>query len=197
MLFPYLCSSTIPSSDAIAASPMSVDTPLDKITSGHSNDQAPQQGAGDKASVNPHDEGEPMRRESDLHITTIQSCSVDPQCKIDDAIARQPEQSNQRIKELEDELDKFRRVCFHITSYALLSLVSHSGQRSKALRYWLSRRRWESTERSLPNSMRSCGSCVSVASNSKRKGLRMCVKFRLLVYRFASPHPSIGRLGIC
>jgi hypothetical protein len=137
MLFPYLCSSTIPSSDAIAASPMSVDTPLDRITSGHSNDQAPQQGAGDKASVNPHEEGEPMRRESDLHITTIQSCSVDPQCKIEDAIvhARQLEQSNQRIKALEDELDKFRRVCLFIASYALLSSALHSGQRSTALRY--------------------------------------------------------------
>ena len=116
---------------------MSVDTPLDRITSGHSNDQAPQQGAGDKASVNPNEEGEPMRREPDLHITIIQNCSVDPQRKIEDGTVhtRQPEQSNQRIKELEDELDKFRRVCFLMTFYAFMSLVLHSGQRSKALRY--------------------------------------------------------------
>ena len=104
---------------------MSVDAPpLEGITSGHSNDQTPQQSAGGKVSTKPNEEGETMRRKSDLHVTTIQSHSVegrrppDPQRKIEDAVvhARQPEQPGQRIKELEDELDKLRRVCFLMTS---------------------------------------------------------------------------------
>ena len=101
-------------SDAIAASPMSVDAPQEGITSGHSNDQTPQQGAGGKVSTDPNEEGEKMRCKFDLHVTTVQCHSVDPQRKIEgDALhARQPEQPDQRIKELEDELDKFRRVCF-------------------------------------------------------------------------------------
>ena len=114
-----LSRSTILSSDAIAAFPMSVDAPpLGGITSGHSNDQTPQQIAGGKVSTKPNEEGETMRRKSDLHVTTIQSHSVDPQRKIEDAVvhARQPEQPGQRIKELEDELDKLRRVCFLMTS---------------------------------------------------------------------------------
>jgi len=111
--------STIPSSEAIAASPISVDAPLDGITPGHSNDQTPHQGAAGKVSPNPNEEGEQMRRESDLRVTTIQSHSVDPHRKIEDGVvhARQREQPDQRIKELEDELDKFRRVCFFMTSY--------------------------------------------------------------------------------
>jgi hypothetical protein len=121
---------------------MSVDAPLDGTTPGHSNDQTPQQVPGGKVSANPNEEGEQIRRESDLRVTTTQNYSVNPQCKIeDDAVhARQPEQPHRRIKELEDELDKFRRVCLFMTSNALLSLVLHSGRRSKALRYWLSRR---------------------------------------------------------
>jgi hypothetical protein len=98
---------------------MSVDAPpLEGITSGRSNDQTPQQSAGGKASTKPNEEGETTRCKSDLHVTTIQSHCVGPQRKIEDAVvhARQPEQPDQRIKELEDELDKFRRVCSPMTS---------------------------------------------------------------------------------
>ena len=111
--------STIVSSEAIVASQISVDAPLDGITPGHSNDQTPQQGAGGKASADPNEEGNQMRFESGLRVTTIQSHSVSPQRKIEDGVvhARQPEQPDQRIKELEDELDKFRRVRFLMISY--------------------------------------------------------------------------------
>jgi hypothetical protein len=101
---------------------MSVDAPPDGTTPDRSNDQTHQQGPGGKVGTNPNEEGEEIRRESDLHVTTVQSYGVNPQRKIEDDVvhARQPEQPD-RIKELEDELDQFRRVCFLMASYTPLS----------------------------------------------------------------------------
>jgi hypothetical protein len=50
-----------------------------------------------------------------------------------DVRTRQLELSDQRIKQLEDDLDKFRRVSPIMNSTPILSLALHSVPRNKAL----------------------------------------------------------------
>jgi len=184
---------TYPSCDGIVASesPIFNDPPLDGVASGHGSSQTYHQESGGDVSAAPKEEGEKMHRESDLRVTTMQSHIVSPQGKTkdDDAHAHHPVHFNQRIKELEDELDTFYRVCFVTVSPPILSLVLHSGQRGKAQQYWLFRRSWRSCvksvntlevgKRSTHSRMKSYGSYVNVVNGSKRNSLNSCFRTRM------------------
>jgi len=102
-----------PSRDDIVASesPIFDDPPLDGVPSGHGSGQTYHQESGGVLSATPKEESEKMHRESDLRVTTMQSHVVSPQGKTEDdgAHAHHPVPFNQRIKELEDELDTFYR----------------------------------------------------------------------------------------
>ena len=73
---------------------------------------------GDRASAAPDYDREKMRRDYEYCIALMQSriASLERDVKDGDARALQLEQSDQRIKQLEDDLDKFRRVSLIMTS---------------------------------------------------------------------------------
>lgn len=178
--------------DTVASeSPVFNDPPLDGVTSGHCSGQTYHQKSGGDVSATPNEEDEKMHRESDLRVTTMQSQIVSPQRKTEDvdAHAHHPGHFNQRIKELEDEVDTFYRVCFVVVSYPILSSVLHSGQRNKAQQSWLFRRSWkrrvksvnalEIEKRSTHSRMRSYGSYVNVVNSSKRNSSNSCSRTRM------------------
>ena len=67
---------------------------------------------GGRASAAPNEDGEKMRRDYEFRIATMQSriASLEREIEDSDVRALQHEQSDQRIRQLEDDLDKFRRV---------------------------------------------------------------------------------------
>ncbi|SRR6266851_5496487 len=142
-----------------------------------------------RASTAPNEEGEKMRRDYEFRIAKMQSRIVNLEREIEDGDvrARQLGQSDQRIKQLEDELDKFRRVCFLMTILPILSLALHSGQRNKVPQCWLFRRSLTTCAKKLSapetgkhgayNRMRrSYRSCAKVASDSKWNVSRRCAQ---------------------
>jgi hypothetical protein len=82
-------------------------------------------GVGGRASAAPNEEGEKMRRDYEFRIATMQSriAGLERGIEDSDVRARQFEQSDQRIDQLEDDLDKFRRVSFVLTSALILCSV--------------------------------------------------------------------------
>ena len=70
---------------------------------------------GGGASAAPDDDREKMRRNYEFRIATMQSriATLEREVKDGDARAHQLEQSDQRVKQLEDEVDKLRRVSRH------------------------------------------------------------------------------------
>ena len=84
-------------------------------------------------SAAPNEDGEKVRRDYEFRIAKMQSRIVTLERSVEDGDvrARQHDQSDQRIKQLEDELDKFRRVCLLMTFSPILSLALYSGQRNK------------------------------------------------------------------
>ena len=87
-----------------------------------------------RASAAANEEGEKVRRDYELRVAKMQSRIVTLEREVEDGDvrARQLEQSDQRIVQLEDELDKFRRVRLLMTFSPILSLSLYSGQRNKA-----------------------------------------------------------------
>jgi hypothetical protein len=82
---------------------------------------------GGRASTAPNDDGEKMRRDYEFRIATMQSriASLEREIEDGDVRARQIEQSDQRMSQLENDLDKFRRVslCHDFGSDPELSLT--------------------------------------------------------------------------
>ena len=109
----------------------------DKISFGRTSVASDRSARGGRASAAPNEDGERMRRDYEFRIATMQSRIAGLEREIDngDVRTRQLELSDQRIKQLEDDLDKFRRVSPVMTSAPILSLVLHSGRRNKALQY--------------------------------------------------------------
>ena len=77
---------------------------------------------GGRASAAPNDDGEKIRRDYEFRIATMQSriASLEREVEDGDVRALQLEQSDQRIKQLEDDLDKFRRVSLIMTLAPIL-----------------------------------------------------------------------------
>ena len=153
-----------------------------------------------RASAAPNEDSEKMRREYEFRIATMQSRIVSLERGIEegDVRARQFEQSDQRVKQLEDELDMFRRVCFITRSSLILCSILWSELRNKVLQCWLFRRSSTMCAKNLnvPRSgkhggcnrtKRSCRSCANVANDSRRNALQLWV----LIYR-APSHPTVG-----
>ena len=86
-----------------------------------------------RASAAANEEGEKVRRDYELRVAKMQSRIVTLEREVEDGDvrARQLEQSDQRIVQLEDDLDKFRRVRLLMTFSPILSLALYSGQRNK------------------------------------------------------------------
>ena len=72
-----------------------------------------------------NEDSEKMRRDYEFRIATMQSriASLERKIEDDDVRTRQIELSDQRIKQLEDDLDKFRRVSPVMTSAPILNLA--------------------------------------------------------------------------
>jgi hypothetical protein len=109
----------------------------DKISFGRASVASDRSARGGRVSAAPNDDGEKMRRDYEFRIATMQGriASLEREIEDGDVRTRQLELSDQRIKQLEDDLDKFRRVSPVMTSAPILSLVLHSGPRNKALQY--------------------------------------------------------------
>ncbi len=109
----------------------------DKISFGRASVASDRSARGGRASAAPNDDGEKMRRDYEFRIATMQSriASLEREIGDGDVRTRQLELSDQRIKQLEDDLDKFRRVSPVMTSARIMSLVLHSGPRNKAPQY--------------------------------------------------------------
>ena len=92
-------------------------------------------GRGGRVSAAPNEDGERMRRDYEFCIATMQShiASLEREIGDGDVRTRQLELSDQRIKQLEDSLDKFLRVSFVMNSDPILSLFLRRGRRNKAL----------------------------------------------------------------
>jgi hypothetical protein len=100
-------------------------------------------GRGGRVSAAPNEDGEKMRRDYEFRIATMQSriAGLEREIEDGDVRTRQLELSDQRIKQLEDDLDKFRRVSLVMNSAPILSSFLRSGPRNKALQCYLSRKR--------------------------------------------------------
>jgi protein SPA2 len=109
----------------------------DKISFGRASVASDRSGRGGRVSTAPHEDGEKMRRDYEFRIATMQSRIASLEREIDDGDVRtrQLELSDQRIKQLEDDLDKFRRVSLVMISVPIRSLVLRSGPRNKALQF--------------------------------------------------------------
>jgi hypothetical protein len=107
----------------------------DKISFGRASVASDRSGRGGRGSAAPNEDGEKMRRDYEFRIATMQSRIASLEREIDDGDirTRQLELSDQRIKQLEDDLDKFRRVSVVINSTPIPSLLLRSGPRNKAL----------------------------------------------------------------
>ena len=114
----------------------------DKISFGRASVASDRSARGGRASAAPNEDGERMRRDYEFRIATMQSRigSLEREIEDGDVRTRQLELSEQRIKQLEDDLNKFRRVSTVMTFALILNLVLHSGPRNKALQCWLSRK---------------------------------------------------------
>jgi protein SPA2 len=128
---------------------------------------------GGRASAAPNDDGEKMRRDYEFRIATMQSriASLEREVEDGDVRALQLEQSDQRIKQLEDDLDKFRRVSLIMISVPILSLFLYSGPRNKALQCWLFRR----NSRTCVKTLSVPGSGEHGARKKTRRSYRSCV----------------------
>jgi protein SPA2 len=69
--------------------------------------------AGGRASAALNEDHERIRRDYEFRIATMQTriAGLERELEDSDVRARQHEQSDRRVKQLEEELDKFRRVC--------------------------------------------------------------------------------------
>ena len=128
---------------------------------------------GGRASAAPNDDGEKMRRDYEFRIATMQSriASLEREVEDGDVRALQLEQSDQRIKQLEDDLDKFRRVSLIMISVPILSLFLYSVPRNKALQCWLFRR----NSRTCVKTLSVPGSGEHGARKKTRRSYRSCV----------------------
>lgn len=81
---------------------------------------------GGRASAAPNEDNEKIRREYEFRIATMQSriTGLEREIEDGDVRARQLVQSDQRVQQLEDELDMFRRVCSILTSSLTLRSFS-------------------------------------------------------------------------
>ena len=113
---------------------------------------------GGRGSTTLNEDHEKMRREYEFRIATMQSRITVLERAIEDGDlrGRQLEQSDQRVKQLEEELDEFRRVCFVFTP-SILGSSLHREPKNKVLRCWRSRR-----------SLTVCGRRISAAGIVKR-----------------------------
>jgi protein SPA2 len=89
---------------------------FDKMSFGRTSvasDRSAARMGGGRASAALNEDHERMRRDYEFRIATMQSriAGLEREIEDGDVRARQHEQSDQRVKQLEDELDKFRRVC--------------------------------------------------------------------------------------
>lgn len=109
----------------------------DKISFGRISVASDRSARGGRVSAAPNEDSEKMRRDYEFRIATMQSriAGLEREIEDGDVRTRQLELSDQRIKQLEDDLDKFRRVSFVMTLPPILSLVLHRGPRNKALQY--------------------------------------------------------------
>jgi hypothetical protein len=89
----------------------------DKISFGRASVASDRSARGGRASAAPNEDGEKMRRDYEFRIATMQSriASLERGIEDGDVRTRQLELSDQRIKQLEDDLEKFRRVSSVIT----------------------------------------------------------------------------------
>lgn len=90
----------------------------DKISFGRASVASDRSARGGRVSAAPNDDSEKMRRDYEFRIATMQSriANLEREIEDGDVRTRQLELSDQRIKQLEDDLDKFRRVCSVMTS---------------------------------------------------------------------------------
>jgi hypothetical protein len=109
----------------------------DKISFGRISVASDRSARGGRASAAPNEDGEKMRRDYEFRIATMQSriASLEREVEDGDVRTHQLKLSDQRIKQLEDDLDKFRRVSPVMTEAPILSLVLHRGPRNKAPQY--------------------------------------------------------------
>ncbi|KAI0280179.1 hypothetical protein BGY98DRAFT_1095650 [Russula aff. rugulosa BPL654] len=83
----------------------------DKISFGRASVASDRSARGGRVSAAPNEDGEKMRRDYEFRIATMQGriASLEREIEDGDVRTRQLELSDQRIKQLEDDLDKFRR----------------------------------------------------------------------------------------
>ena len=156
---------------------------------------------GGRVSTAPNDDSEKMRRDYEFRIATMQNriASLEREIEDGDVRAHQIEHSDQRMRQLEDDLDKFRRVSRVIILVLVLNSVLHSGPRNIVLQCWLSRRNsktyvkmrsvHESGKHDARNKMRkSCRSNVNVATDWKKNVPRLYVQ--LLLHRLYLTRPQ-------
>ena len=96
----------------------------DKISFGRASVASDRSGRGGRVSAALNEDGEKMRRDYEFRIATMQSriASLEREIGDGDVRTRQLELSDQRINQLEDDLDKFRRVSLVMKSALILSL---------------------------------------------------------------------------
>ena len=84
----------------------------DKISFGRVSVASDRSARGGRVSAAPNEDGEKMRRDYEYRIATMQGriTGLEREIEDGDVRTRQLELSDQRIKQLEDDLDKFRRV---------------------------------------------------------------------------------------
>ena len=143
---------------------------------------------GGRASAPLNEDGEKMRRDYEFRIAKMQTRIVGLEREVEDGDVRvhQLGQSDQRIKQLEDELDRFRRVCFANDLFQILSSALHSGPRSKAQKFWLFKGSLTTRVKKLSarsgkhgahdRTRRSYRFFANVASDLKKNVPRLCVQ---------------------
>ena len=146
---------------------------FDKISFGRASvasDRSARVGGG-RVSTTLGEDHEKMRREYEFRIATMQNriAILERTVEDGDLRGRQLEQSDQRVKQLEEELDKFRRVCFVFTPSFLDSRL-HRGPRNRALRCWRFRR--NSTVCMM--TLNAVGNVKRVAHDKMKKRYRSC-----------------------
>ncbi len=110
---------------------------FDKISFGRASVASDRSARGGRVSAALHEDNEKMRREYEFRIATMQSriAALERAIEDGDLRGRQLEQSEQRVKQLDEELDKFRRVCFVLTP-SIVGSSLHRRPRNRALRCW-------------------------------------------------------------